>query len=199
MTHHLFWEALMANSTDQRVMLTKKILKDALLSLMEEKSINKITPTELCRRANINRNTFYSHYRAPEDILHEMEDEILKDLTQAFEQHFHYHTIEELVRQSCTIFQENADICRIIFSVNSESDSLLRIVRMANNTAYAEWRRAGLKASDSKLEQIFQYCSGGCVSAIRNWLENNMKEDIDEMARQLDAACRAAMAAMMEK
>ena len=95
----------MANSTDQRVMLTKKILKDALLSLMEEKSINKITPTELCRRANINRNTFYSHYRAPEDILHEMEDEILKDLTQAFEQHFHYHTIEDLVRQSCTIFQ----------------------------------------------------------------------------------------------
>ena len=38
-------EVIMANSTDQRVMLTKKILKDALLSLMEEKSINKITPT----------------------------------------------------------------------------------------------------------------------------------------------------------
>ena len=28
---------------------------------------------------------------------------------------------------------------------------------------------------------------------------NAKKEDVDEMARQLDAACRAAMAAMMEK
>lgn len=188
----------MANSSDQRVMLTKQILRNALLSLMEEKSINKITPTELCRKANINRNTFYSHYRAPEDILHEMEDEILKDLTLAFEMHFHYDTIEELVRQSCILFKKNSDICSIIFSENSESDSLFRIVNMANHTAYTEWRRVGLKASDEKLDQIFQYCAGGCVTAVRNWLALDMKEDIDSIAHRLDVACRGAMAAMLD-
>lgn len=188
----------MANSTDQRVIITKRILRDALLQLMEEKSINKITPTELCRKANINRNTFYSHYRAPEDVLHEIEDEILQKVTLVFESHFHYRSIEELVRQSCSIFKENSDICKIIFSENSESDSLFRMVDMAHSTAYAEWRRAGLKASDEQLELIYQYCAGGCVSMIRFWLANGMKQEVDDMAKQMDVACRAAMAAMLK-
>lgn len=187
----------MANSSDQRVIVTKKILRDALLRLMEEKSINKITPTELCRKANINRNTFYSHYRAPEDVLHEIEEEILKEVTIAFQDHFHYDSIEELVRQCCTIFKNNSDICSIIFSENSESDSLFRIVDMARNTAYAEWRRSGLKASDEQLELIYQYCAGGCVSMVRFWLANGIKQDIDEMATLLDVACRSAMAGML--
>lgn len=188
----------MANSMDQRVLVTKKILRDALLQLMEEKSINKITPTELCRKANINRNTFYSHYRAPEDVLHEIEDEILKKVSLVFESHFHYHSIEELVRQCCIIFKENSDICKIIFSENSESDSLLRMVDVARSTSYAEWRRSGLQASDEQLELIFQYCAGGCVSMVRFWLANGTKQDIDDMAKQMDVACRAAMAAMLK-
>ena len=60
---------------DRRVMYTKMFLRESLLELMKEKPIDKITPTELCRTANINRNTFYSHYYSPRDVLIEIEND----------------------------------------------------------------------------------------------------------------------------
>ena len=53
-------------------------LRESLLKLLETKPIEKITPTELCRHAGINHNTFYSHYRSPEELLHSMEEDLLR-------------------------------------------------------------------------------------------------------------------------
>ena len=61
---------------DRRVAYTKMFLKESLLSLLQEKPIGKITPTELCRRADINRNTFYTHYESPEALLRSIEEEL---------------------------------------------------------------------------------------------------------------------------
>ena len=39
------------SKTDRRILYTKIFLKEALLELMKEKPVDKITPTELCRKA----------------------------------------------------------------------------------------------------------------------------------------------------
>jgi len=62
------------------ILHTKMFLRESLLALLEDKPIEKITPTELCRHAGINRNTFYSHYRSPEELLHSMEQELLEKI-----------------------------------------------------------------------------------------------------------------------
>ena len=57
---------------NQRIMLTKRLLKESLLRLLERKELDKISITELCREAGINRATFYRHYEIPRDILNEL-------------------------------------------------------------------------------------------------------------------------------
>ena len=47
---------------DQRTKLTKRLLREALLLLLEKNDINKIAVTQLCQQAGINRATFYRHY-----------------------------------------------------------------------------------------------------------------------------------------
>lgn len=46
---------------DRRTRYTKNIIKDTLLELMHQKSFDKITVTELCRKAEINRGTFVTN------------------------------------------------------------------------------------------------------------------------------------------
>jgi DNA-directed RNA polymerase specialized sigma24 family protein len=56
---------IMAEKTkkeDRRIRYTKQVIKDTLLQLLEKNHFAKITVTELCRRAEINRGTFYLHY-----------------------------------------------------------------------------------------------------------------------------------------
>ena len=63
---------------NQRVKLSKIMLKNALVELLETKPINKITVYELCRSAEINRSTFYKYYGEPQDILNEIVNELLE-------------------------------------------------------------------------------------------------------------------------
>lgn len=53
------------DSSDRRIVRTRRMLKEALISLMEEKDFEDITVQHIAERANINRATFYAHF---EDI-----------------------------------------------------------------------------------------------------------------------------------
>lgn len=62
---------------DRRTRYTKNIIKDTLLELMHQKPFDKITVTELCRKAEINRGTFYLHYVDIYAVLDELEEDAL--------------------------------------------------------------------------------------------------------------------------
>lgn len=52
-----------AHEADLRVRKTRKLLQDALVSLMAERSFDSITIAAITERAMVNRATFYRHYR----------------------------------------------------------------------------------------------------------------------------------------
>ena len=57
------------NDKNMRVLMSKKMLKDGLFRCMQKKPLEKITVSEICREAQVNRTTFYNHYTVPRDIL----------------------------------------------------------------------------------------------------------------------------------
>lgn len=64
---------------DARVRYTKMVIRNSLLELLRIKPIAKITVTEICERADINRATFYAHYSDPSDLLHSLEAEVIEE------------------------------------------------------------------------------------------------------------------------
>ena len=59
---------------DRRTRYTRQVIKEAFLTLLEEKEYPKITVTEICRLAEINRGTFYLHYYDTADVLDDLLD-----------------------------------------------------------------------------------------------------------------------------
>lgn len=64
--------------TDRRTLITKGIIKDSLLDLLQNTSYEKITVTALCRQSEITRATFYLHYDNIDDVLDELLDDALR-------------------------------------------------------------------------------------------------------------------------
>ena len=54
---------------DRRIKRTKTAIFNAVLDLTIEKGSTKITVLELCKKADINKSTFYLHYKSMDDCL----------------------------------------------------------------------------------------------------------------------------------
>ena len=74
-------------SVDRRVKKTKKQLRLALMDLMSEKAKKNISVRELAERADINRGTFYIHYKDVSDLLQRLEDEMAERLSDMCRHH----------------------------------------------------------------------------------------------------------------
>ena len=68
--------------TDRRTLYTRNVIKDALLDALSEKNFEQITVTDVCRRAEITRATYYLHYQSLTEVL----DELLIDALQLAEE-----------------------------------------------------------------------------------------------------------------
>ena len=64
-------------AVDVRVKKTKKAIRSAFISLLEEKSFSDITIQDISDRAEISRSTFYDHYTDKYQLLESMYQEII--------------------------------------------------------------------------------------------------------------------------
>ena len=61
---------------DRRIVKTKRNLKEALIAMLDKEDFEHISITELCRKAEVSRITFYSHYSDKYALL----DDIFNDM-----------------------------------------------------------------------------------------------------------------------
>lgn len=63
--------------TDRRYIKTEAVIRKCLISLLNEKDFSAVQIRDLIQLADINRSTFYLHYRSLDDILGALEDEFV--------------------------------------------------------------------------------------------------------------------------
>ncbi len=64
---------------------SKRLIREALISMMREKPFEKITITDIVKTADINRGTFYAHYRDIGEVLASIKELAIADITEAFD------------------------------------------------------------------------------------------------------------------
>ncbi len=94
---------------DRRVQKTKTAIQSAYMELFLEKRTAKITVTDIAKKANIDRKTFYLHYESTEDVIKEITEEkmnqfliILKKYKfseKPYDAHAYFRCMNELLEQ----------------------------------------------------------------------------------------------------
>jgi len=64
---------------DKRVIKTKRNIKSTLVKMLEDMKFEKITVADLCRRGDISRITFYTHYDDKYSLINEMYNDYLQE------------------------------------------------------------------------------------------------------------------------
>ena len=110
-------------------MLTKQLLRNALLKLLQKTPLHAISIRELCHEAGINRTTFYNHYGSQYDLL--------KDISQRFIDSISAHLSSEdsddresIHRRVATVFEyiaENRELAVLLLNNNIDPGFAERI------------------------------------------------------------------------
>ena len=61
---------------DKREQKTRQAVFDAVASLLKEKDFESISVTDILKRSNISRSTFYAHFAKKEDVIKDLCDEL---------------------------------------------------------------------------------------------------------------------------
>lgn len=106
---------------DLRIIKTEKSIKEAFISLVEEKGYNKVKIKDICERALINRNTFYLHYYDKEDLIRKMvydifveQSEMMKKIGYSKVNPLNFTEIKSACIQLLNTFYEEIEFYRII-------------------------------------------------------------------------------------
>ena len=120
---------------DRRVRKTKRQLRLALMKLMADKSIKDISVRELAAIADINRGTFYIHYKDVYDLLSSLEDELADGLVAVCRRHNAKDSEGKTYPYLMELYQyieQNSDLCHVLLGKNGDiafTDRICHILR----------------------------------------------------------------------
>ncbi|WP_315169014.1 TetR/AcrR family transcriptional regulator [Metaclostridioides mangenotii] len=159
---------------DRRSIKTKKAIREAFLSLMEEKKLNRITVSEISRRANLGRGTFYLHYNDVYDLYDHIEDELYGELGQLFDESYPNCDPTNLLTFTKNIteyFQKNQDIFLLLVQSDSNGKNLNKLKYFFNKKILQDGLCKNISEFD-EVESIF--IVSGVVGVLIEWLNNGL-------------------------
>ena len=180
------------NLRDKRVLRTRSILRQSMLDLMRRKPVSQITVKEICDLAGINRNTFYTHYGMPEDILTEIENEYYEKMRQIQETVLQTGDVAGLMLSIMNMLLENKEYSMVLYGDHNDRKIRDCHYRNSYSRAMLSWIESGTSVQADHLGWLFTFLSGGIDAVIRNWVKNGMKEDPEHIAQLPAKMCTAS-------
>ena len=175
----------MARNTDTRVIITKKMIKEALLSLLEEKPIAKVTVKELCEKAGINRGTFYLHYNEPNDVLREIEAEWVDRSLAFFDPYMQNDEPDQMAQLFAGIMADRR-LSLVLFGDHGSARFVERIKEMIRPRVIRDWQVEFPDYQEDDLAFVFEFVFPGAMRLILNWLGDDGGISASQFAHRLD-------------
>ena len=181
----------MNKKNNRRAQLTRRVFRETLVELLNEKPLGKITVSEICAAAEMNRSTFYAHYTDVDAVAEELRNSFFEqldtelrdtapdDFTEHMKQYLHYVFLNREV--ILLLMREQPDLFRD------------RMIGVSAELSSAALKDAPSPEEDPYLRTRLRFLTGGGIYVIEQWLKDPDPLPPDRMAEQLFALSAALL------
>ncbi|MDD4439359.1 MAG: TetR-like C-terminal domain-containing protein [Tissierellia bacterium] len=163
---------------------TKKMIREALIKMLNERPLNKITVTAIVTKCEINRNTFYYYYTDIYAILSEI---FQTELQTVIDEYNNTLSWEESFIVAAKFALENKTAIYHVYNSMQREELENYIYNISGNVMirYVEKVSDGIPASsgDKKLIASFYQCA--LTEMVLRWVASGMKEAPDIIIRRI--------------
>ena len=167
---------------NQRIAVTRRMLKEGLLHLLETTELEQIRVTELCRVSGVNRATFYRHYTQPENILEEMERELGKGLEAFSALPTQISEAEQYLTAFCTFLMENAPLMRVLIRCKTETVVTNHLEKVCCCIVESMAKERPFSCPKGPcLQMVSTFLTGGVSFLLRQWIQSDHPKQPQEL------------------
>lgn len=168
---------------DRRVRRTRKLLAQSLTELLEEKELKDITVKEVSEHADLNRGTFYLHYKDVYDMMEQIQKELFEDFNDILSKNACDDTCTTPYNLLCQVFlflNDNKAICKVLTGPHGDYHFIQSLKWLVKEHMERIWIKNQFKIEN--LEIYYNYSISGILGVIQFWLEGNNDKSPLEMA-----------------
>ncbi|MDO4775273.1 MAG: TetR/AcrR family transcriptional regulator [Aerococcaceae bacterium] len=172
--------------TQQRKTDTKQDIKRALTTLLQEKSFDAITVSDITRYAQINRGTFYLHYLDKFDLLEQLMADIYADIGQLL-----------LINQSKEAYY--APLLQVFHIIKQDFDFIYALTMRRPDEVDKSMRQFLMKLIEQadELRTVLEhhpvlpadyateFFLSSSIGVILHWVKKGAKESPEQLAKML--------------
>lgn len=155
---------------------TEDLIKKEFMNLLDKKTLNKITVTELAKKCDIERKTFYYHYENLEQLIKEIFESELDVVIEEFNENLSW---EDSFILAATFILENKRSIRHIYFSDYKANVEKYVYSMAGEviSKYVNHISKETRAKDIDINLISYFYQCALSSALIQWIATDMKTD----------------------
>lgn len=190
---------MVRNTGDRRVRKTKALLRQGLTELMRRKDVKDITVTELTELVDVNRGTFYCHYKDIYDMVEKLEQEVFEEFIAVMDSYTAENLragLRPILRDIFSFIDRNADVCSAFMRAEGDNSFFRRLKEVVYDKVAREWGQVyGIKAAADG-DYYLSFLVAGTVGMVQAWGRKEMREGSDEMAAMAERMILNGLAPM---
>jgi len=169
---------------NRRVKYTKMVIKESFLKLLQEKPITKITVSEICKLADVNRGTFYIHYLDIYQLLENIEQELYSELEKVLKSK--PVSMTNFINLILKIIYDNSDLCSILLGDYGDSVLMEKIIDVFRIKSLEMWKQYKIKISELQADYVFTFLALGSLGVIKNWIKSGYTDSFKDIAQLIE-------------
>lgn len=175
----------MAKAEYKSAIRSRKLIKKAVVDLLYEKPLDKITVTDVVKRADINRGTFYAHYTDISSVLDSLVEDAFSTLELTLRESPAGETPDplSLLTRIQEIFERDLEFYRKVLTVNV-STAILERLRDFSLNYMAEHEKDFSNCSHDSYTFIITFFSDGLVMMYRDWFAGHLPLTLNELTQK---------------
>ena len=162
----------MNTPNNKRRKASKNRIQQAFVQLLEEKELHKISVTDICKLAEVNRTTFYANYLDIYDLADALQNDLEQEVATLYqEERDHSYNSNTFLKLFCHIY-ENQPLYKTYFKLGA--DRRFKLV-------YYDVQQAMQYYNNEYLEYHVEFFRSGLNAVLKKWLENDCRETPEEI------------------
>ena len=163
---------------------SKKLINEALADLLTEKPLDKITVTDVVSRADINRGTFYAHYKDIPDVVDHLIQQTFSAIRDVMMDRTQSPTDagQALLSTVQSILEADLSFYRKILNSSAASIMQEQLVSVVEDFML-EHKDRFYPGSQDEYQIAIRFCAGGLSNLYRDWFAGKLTCSLTELTR----------------